>query len=278
MRGSLSIKIFSYFAVVIIMSLSIIGGFTYLYASKAIERQTADNIAQTIRNTAYQTDLYLKNYDRATYTILSSNDVKRFLDMDPDDSYSYFFYTKQIQGNVLQPTFLTYPQIAHIYLIGRNGRMVADDNQTPASFPHVDAKKQFDKLWRKTPGNGTAAILTQSIRPSRPKGAVTIARRVRGIASYQPNGVLAMEFNSRELSRIWGELDLGTDSFVYVLDQENRVVYASERKGAAEALPNEAVKRTALENSFRLKMGGAERLFVTERRSFPAGEWWPPFR
>lgn len=139
MKRSLSIRLFFHFAIVITLSLSAIGLFTYTYASTEMNDQLADNIAQTMRNTAYQTDLYLQNYDRATYSILSNGSVKHFLDMNSEDSYAYYEYSRQIKRNVFPPVFMLYPQIKFLYVIGENGRVVIDDNQNSAGIPDIDA-------------------------------------------------------------------------------------------------------------------------------------------
>ncbi|GGG12019.1 histidine kinase [Paenibacillus albidus] len=270
MKQSLSARLFIHFAAIITLSLSAIGIFTYSYASSELNNQLAGNIAQTIRNTVYQTDLYLRNYDRATYSILSNNNVKHFLDMEPDDSYSYYEYSRQIKMDTYQPTFLLYPQIGFLYIIGQNGRMVADDNQNLIGVPQIDAVRQYEELLAAIPANGESAILTRSIRSGQKPNVITIARRIRGLSSYTPNGILAIEFNALELDTIWGELDLGRGGYHYVLDQKGTIIYSPDQEGAGDGLPPEAIKAVMSKDagSLQLSANGTDRLFISEHSAY----------
>ncbi|MEO2205288.1 sensor histidine kinase [Paenibacillus pabuli] len=266
MKRSLSIRLFFHFAVVITLSLTAIGLFTYTYASTEMNDQLADNIAQTMRNTAYQTDLYLQNYDRATYSILSNGSVKHFLDMKSEDSYAYYEYSRQIKKNVFPPVFMLYPQIKFLYVIGENGRVVIDDNQNSAGIPDVDGDLQYKELLALTPADGESILLTRSIRSEQTANVITIARRIRGLSSYTPNGVLAVEINVLELDKIWGELDLGQGGYQYVMDQNGTVIYTPGEEEAQVAMPpGIASKLMDMDaGSLELDPDGTKRLFISE--------------
>ncbi|KAA2302220.1 histidine kinase, partial [Clostridioides difficile] len=105
---------------------------------------------------------------------------------------------------VFPPVFMLYPQIKFLYVIGENGRVVIDDNQNSAGIPDIDAAQQYKQLLAATSANGESTLLTRSIRSGQNANVITIARRIRGVSSYTPNGVLAMEVNVLELDNIWG--------------------------------------------------------------------------
>ncbi|RAI93613.1 two-component system sensor histidine kinase YesM [Paenibacillus pabuli] len=270
MKRSLSIRLFFHFAVVITLSLSAIGLFTYTYASTEMNDQLAENIAQTMRNTAYQTELYLQNYDRATYSILSNGSVKHFLDMNSEDSYAYYEYSRQIKTNVFPPVFMLYPQIKFLYVIGDNGRVVIDDNQNSAGIPDIDAAQQYKELLAATPANGESTLLTRSIRSGQSANVITIARRIRGVSSYTPNGVLAMEVNVLELDKIWGELDLGQGGYQYVMDQNGTVIYTPGDEEAQTAMASNTVNRLMHMEAGSLEQNtdGTKRLLISELSAY----------
>ncbi|WNQ09902.1 sensor histidine kinase [Paenibacillus aurantius] len=256
MRSSLSRQVFVYFLIVIVLSLASVGIVSYLQSSRALDRQMEKYIAQMITNASYQTDLYLETYEDVSSSILSSWDVKYFLDMAPDDSYAYFYYSSQIKRYAVEPVFIQYPQINQIYLIGQNGRAVLNDNS-------VDLESRLQWLWDNTPVNGEVAVLNNRLRADQ-SNVITLARRIRGFSSYEPSGVLAIELKVQELSRIWQHMDLGENGYFFILDADGRYVYHPDDSRIG-SFPEEDIRTKLMEGdgSFVEKADGEKRLFVT---------------
>ncbi|MFK7692827.1 sensor histidine kinase [Paenibacillus sp. HJGM_3] len=265
MRRTLSSQIFAYFLIVIVLSLSVVGVFSYIQSSKALDSQSEKNISQVISNALYQTDLYLQTYERLSDSILSNNDVKRFLDIDPADSYTHFYYTDQIRKYVFQPTFIQNPQISLIYVIGQHGRAVSDDNGNQAYASFFKPGEQLEMLNSRTPENGGIAILNTTIVPNQHTEVITLARKIRGVSSYEPKGVLAVEFKAKELERIWGRLDIGETGFFFIVDERGQVIYKPGDPRAAAGITPDVV-RTVMANervSYTQPEDGETRMLVS---------------
>ncbi|MNI16172.1 Sensor histidine kinase YehU [compost metagenome] len=268
MKKSVSKQLFFAFLVVIVLSLSSVGMFSYWQSAKALERQSEQNIAQIISSASYQTDLYLRTYERASDSILSNNMVKKFLDIDPNDSYEYFHYTFEITKNVFRPTFILYPQINQMYVIGSSGKAIIDDNLNQLSTNKFDSKRQYQYLLEHTPDNGSIAILQTNINGDTNSDTITMARRVRGVASYEPNGVLAIEFKAKDLSNIWEPLGVSKNGFFLILDEAGRYVYRPTDSQLAVSISNRLKNELQNDsNSYVIQKINEKSYFLVSRKS-----------
>lgn len=228
MRKSLSRQIFLYFFIVVLFSLTTVGVFFYMKSSEAIDEQVEKYMTTVISNAARQTDNHLQIFERISNTILLQDSVKKFLDMDPSDSYEHYRFTNLIRKDVFQKIFIQYPtQIHMMYILGFHGRSIFDQNQNFSAMS-IDPSDRLRELMKKTPENGEIVILKTSLLEQDRDSVITVARKIRGMNSYDVKGVLAVEFNEDQLSSLWNGVDLGEQGFFFILDREGEVVYAPE--------------------------------------------------
>ncbi|OXS53059.1 histidine kinase [Cohnella sp. CIP 111063] len=268
MRLNLSRKLFLYFFIVILFSLSMVGIFSYLESSDAIDKQVEKYMATVINNAGMQTDLQLETFERVSNSILSQVSVKKFLDMDPADSYEYYRFTNVIRQDVFQKIFITYPtQIHMMYILGDHGRSIFDQNQSFSSLS-VDPTARYEELKAKTPGNGEIAILGTGLTNS--ERVITIARKIRGYSSYSVKGILAIEMNERQLSNLWNQVDLGDNGFFFILDAQGAVVYAPDGAIREELLGSGVAQRIEGSNDSRFpwRLNGKDMMIVTKRSDY----------
>jgi Predicted signal transduction protein with a C-terminal ATPase domain len=268
MRLNLSRKLFLYFFIVILFSLSMVGIFSYLESSDAIDKQVEKYMATVINNAGMQTDLQLETFERVSNSILSQVSVKKFLDMDPADSYEYYRFTNVIRQDVFQKIFITYPtQIHMMYILGDHGRSIFDQNQSFSSLS-VDPTARYEELKAKTPDNGEIAILGTGLTNS--ERVITIARKIRGYSSYSVKGILAIEMNERQLSNLWNQVDLGDNGFFFILDAQGAVVYAPDGAIREELLGSGVAQRIEGSNDSRFpwRLNGKDMMIVTKRSDY----------
>ncbi len=268
LRKSLSAKLFVSFLTVIVLSLSMVGFISYFQASSALDQSTERSIAQVIRSASYQTDLYLQNYEKASDSILSYYQVKQFLDMDPEDSYSYYQYTNDIQKYLFRSLFILYPQISLMYVINESGKAVSDDNANQAYSTQFNAEERYRTLASQTPESGRIAILNTNVQNVPNAGIISMVRQIRGVSSYRPNGILAIEFKAQELARIWEPLDLGQGGFFFILDEFGKPLY--QPAAAGKSLPSELLANVAAHpnTSYIEGVEGKDYLFVSRKSDY----------
>ncbi|MDF2924452.1 MAG: integral rane sensor signal transduction histidine kinase [Paenibacillaceae bacterium] len=272
MMKSLSGKLFASFLTVIVLSLSMVGFISYFQASSALDESSEKSIAQVIGSASYQMDLYLQNYEKASDSILSYILVKRFLDMDPEDSYSYYQYTDEIQKYLFRSLFILYPQINLMYVIGEHGKAISDDNQNQAYSLLFNPAERYRTLGEQTPDSGRIALLNTNYKGDRDRNVITMARKIRGMSAYRPNGILAIEFKAEELARIWEPLDLGQGGFFFIMDEFGQLLYrpAGNVHSPELELPGHLTGEVFEhpDSSLIREVNGEEYMFVSRRSEY----------
>lgn len=272
MRKSLSRQIFLYFFIVVMFSLTTVGVFFYMKSSEAIDEQVEKYMTTVITNAARQTDNQLKMFERISNTILLQDSVKRFLDMDPTDSYEHYRFTHLIRKDVFQKIFIQYPTQTHMmYILGFHGRSIFDQNQNFSAMS-IDPSDRLRELTEKTPGNGEIVILKTSLLGQDRDNVITVARKIRGMNSYDVKGVLAVEFNEDQLSGLWNGVDLGEQGFFFILDREGEVVYAPEHVDMEGITTTDLPKRIIVKGDHRfIEPVLGEKAMIISRQSEYSG-------
>lgn len=270
MRKSLSKQLFVYFFVLILFSMSMVGVFSYMESSQAIDEQVEKYFTTVINSASMQTDNQLKTFERVTDSILSQQQVKKFLDMEPDDSYAYYEFTNGIRKDIFDKIHITYPtQINMIYILGYHGRSIFDANQGFSSNS-VDTTERLEELNDKTEQNGRISIMSTSLLPKDQGQVITVARKIRGYSSYSIKGVLAIEFREEQLTKLWKGMDLGENGFFFILDSQGEVVYAPDTDPMGELLASDIPDRIVQGGEERLiaEVGGQQRMIVSRRSDY----------
>jgi two-component system, sensor histidine kinase YesM len=270
MKRNLSNRLLLYFLTVIILSLSAVGIVSYVQSSRALERQSEKYMSQVITSASYQTDLYLQNVEKASESILSHISVKRLLDMDPSDSYAYFSYTDELQKNLYRSMFILYPQIRSFAVLPKHGKPVMDDTSLRGIPSGFDAAERYRYWSGATPPDGRITWSTANIMGQDEPSVITLARKIRGLTSYEPNGVLLMEIRAQDLEKIWQPLDLGEDGFFFILDENGRTVYRQDRSGRAEEFSEALLEQihSHPNDSVIGRLDGASRMFVSRHSDY----------
>lgn len=272
MRTSLSRQIFVYFLIVILFSLSTVGFFSYLKSSEAMDEQVEKYMTTIINNAAMQTDYHLQTFERVSNSILSHQSVKKFLDMNPSDSYEYYRFSNAIRRDVFQKIFITYPTEIHmIYILGYHGRSIFDQNQSFSAMS-VDPSSRLQELMEKTPAQGEISILNTSLFARDRDQVITVARKIRGYSSYDVKGVLAVEVDKRKLTSLWSQVDLGEHGFFFILDREGEVIYAPDLEASRQMLKTNIPERIKNMGEHRfIEAVDGKKMMVVSRKSEYSG-------
>lgn len=222
MRSSLVRKIFVYFAIVIVLSSTIISVTLYVRSSKELDRQTEELLTQIVDNAMHHTDLYLKNYERATLSALTSSSVKEFLDSNDKSYYSVLTMPNQIKDKVMQPIFINNPEISFMYLIGYNGTTVYDLNTSGLVINNAVLNESLEELKEMTKDDGSLTIMDWSFT----NGSLALARKISGRQTSKAfKGILGIELKIEELTTLWKGIKLGETGYFYIVNDRGRIVY-----------------------------------------------------
>jgi len=222
MKSSLALRIFVYFAIVIVLSASIVGVTLYMQSSRELDRQNEEMLTQIVDNAMHHTDLYLKNYERATLSALSSSSVREFLETSDKGYYTMFTLPGQIKEKVFQPTFINYPDISIMYLLSYNGTSIYDVNAGSLGFNGEVLAESLDELKEMTRDDGSLTILDWSFTT----GQLALARKISGRQTSKAfKGIVGIELKIEELNSLWKGIKLGKTGYFYIVNDRGRIVY-----------------------------------------------------
>ncbi|MGE7609234.1 cache domain-containing sensor histidine kinase [Peribacillus frigoritolerans] len=224
-------RLLLYFAIVIILPLIVVASIIYMQSSKILEKQTEDYLGQIVTNVSFQTDRFVKNYELATLPLVSNPNVKHFLDLEENNvkveehiRYQYYEEIWTMMDNIVMQK----PEISKMYIMGENGRHIALRDRR-SSFP----EEKYHDLDTITPESGKIII-----HPSNQNGniSITTARKIRGMKSFSPKGILAIEMRASELGKLWKEANLGNEGFFMIADPKGKVIYHPDARYIGKTL------------------------------------------
>ncbi|OXM87811.1 cache domain-containing sensor histidine kinase [Paenibacillus rigui] len=271
MRGNLSRRLFTYFMVVIVLSLTSVGIFTYTRSSNELNAQSSRQLSQIANNALYQTDLYLQTYERSMTSLLSNKDVKQFIDMPVVEGYDYYNYSSLIKEIGMKPIFIRNPEVVAIYIISYHGNAVLGLNSGyEQTMSPKEVNKHLSLLKEKTNNDGTLSVLNRTILPERKDSIITLARKIRGLTSRDFNGILAIEIQSKDLSTLWGGIDLGEKGYFYIADSSGEIVYHPNQDKIGTRWPEAMEQQVQSQDAhtFEGEEAGEERMFVTRKSAY----------
>ncbi|NRF90087.1 sensor histidine kinase [Paenibacillus frigoriresistens] len=271
-RKTLSGQIYTYFLIVIVLSLLSVGAVSYWQSSRALDDQVKQYMEQMVDSANYQTDSYLQAYELLSNAFSSNSDVRAFMEMKPDDAYEYYLYSDKIKKFALssvESIVTLYKQLNMIYVVGQHGRSVIYENQNLFNFDPVLVQEKYDNLMKMTPGDGKIALLNMSIRPVDQGAVVTMARKVRGPSYGDENrGVVAIEIKLDELAKTWDRVSLGKKGFFFIVDDAGNYIYP---RSMSVRKPQDELSSLVLASgnqTFLHKYNGEERMFVSRKSGY----------
>ncbi|WP_216855447.1 cache domain-containing sensor histidine kinase [Paenibacillus alba] len=266
MRSSLAARMFAYFVIVIVISSSIVGFVLYVQSSKEVDKQTNELLTQIVDNAMNHTDMYLKKYDRATLSMLTSTNVKEFLNTDKNNFVSYFLSIRPIKEKVIQPLFINNPEICMVYLIGYNGLSIYDHNTDVIDFNQSVFQDKLDVLKEMTNNDGKLTIMDWSFLD----GKLAVTRKISDRQTSKVfKGIVGIELNIEELTTLWKGIRLGETGYFYIVNDNGKIVYHPKSEMIGKQL-NEGLLTKLKENQNRIftYTDGIERVHFNQRSNY----------
>lgn len=270
-RG-LTKKLFVYFLIVIILSLSSVGIFSYMTSSDELAEMVENQMNQIVRNAVHHTDLYLKDYERSIVSILTNRQVMEFIDLKANrEEYDFFTYRKMILETSVDPLFIRNPKLASVYLLSDKLNAVYYYNGVnEQSFNAEDKRKQREYFLANTTPDGKLSILNHTIIEGQENQMLTLVRRIRGFTSPELSGLLAIEMRSADLSALWKGIDLGKYGYLFIIDEKGRYVYHPQGVKVGSDVPNDFVQKLkqAGDRSFIDSNEGDQRMYLSRKSDY----------
>ncbi|WP_419182310.1 sensor histidine kinase [Paenibacillus radicis (ex Xue et al. 2023)] len=272
-KRSLYRKLYIYFFIVIVVSLASVGIFSYRTSTQELDILVQNQMTQIVTNAVNHTDLYLKAYSRSIVSLLTIRELKQFIDRPRNlHEYEFYEYRKQIKEIGVDSLFIRNPEIAAIYVISFNGNAVYYYNEVPdqPSFTAAQTQEQLDYFRENTRENGQLGILNHSIMSNQSNQMLTLVRQTRGLSDPSPQGVLAIEIRSADLSSLWKGIELGPNGYFFIMDDKGRTVYhpQSDQVGT---ITNNDLRQKIIEagsSMFTDDSSGEQRVYMSRKSDY----------
>ncbi|MDR7078466.1 two-component system sensor histidine kinase YesM [Neobacillus niacini] len=244
LRLNLFQRLLIYFSLIIISSLVLVTVTTYIKASSTIENQVSVYLEQIVNNVNLQIDEYLKNYELATLPLITSQEVRKFLDRGAISGYESFVEYSEIRDS-MDGVITERPEIEQIYLMGETGRYIMS-NEPRGTFPVAEF---YQDLNERTPNDGKILIYP---RINQNKLVITMARKIRGTKTFEPKGIIAVDLKPSYLTRSWGEIKLDENSFFMIVGDDGQIIYHPDDEYMGKEIKQSIKNRLAnkSENNF----------------------------
>ncbi|MCY9590256.1 sensor histidine kinase [Paenibacillus chitinolyticus] len=270
MKKTLSRTIFIYIAVVVIITASSIGWFSYHISSSQLRQQNEQHLIEAVSNAVNHTDLYLKLYERAHLSLFTHPDIRKFLDSPPKDDYAYFQYTDTLKKQVIDPLFLKTPEIMTVYLTDYSKNWVYFVNPALKIIQDPVPGATVEELDKETDSNGNLTIINNSVFTESDTQLITLSRKIHGQVFNEFKGILTIQIKSDEFSTLWKGVNLGPGGFFSIVDHEGRIVHHPDKTRIGKVIGGELLAK--LENtqltSFTDASFGEERMIVSRKSSY----------
>ncbi|WP_240418272.1 cache domain-containing sensor histidine kinase [Paenibacillus periandrae] len=267
-------KLFLSYLIVILISLTSVGVFTYRTSSNELDQLVENQLSQVVGNAVHHTDLYIRTYERSMVSLLNSNDVKRFIDLPTGEKgFPYYEIRKLIKELLIEPVFIRNPEIANIFMISfHDNAMYFYNDSSGESFDNEQVKQQLE-FFKQNTEEGSLSVLNHSILSDQKNMMLTLVRRIRGLTATEPKGILAIELRAAELSELWKGIDLGSHGYFFIADDKGKYVYHPDKNRIGTELPVEIRDEVfhAGDKAFTAVIDNQAQMFMSRRSNY--GNW-----
>ncbi|WP_433614808.1 cache domain-containing sensor histidine kinase [Paenibacillus cellulositrophicus] len=260
-----------YFTIVILLSLSAVGIAFYSISAKQLQKSAKSQMVQIVDNAVHHTNLYLSSYQRSMVALLTDLRVKRYIDLPADrEEYENYRYMTDIRDAIVDPVWIRNPEIEALYIIGYSGNALYYYNGgSEPSFKPEDTAKQIRYFKENTDESGRLTIMNYSILGEKTP-MMTLIRRIRGLRSTDMKGFVGIEVKAEELSTLWKGIDLGKDSYFFIVDGEGRIQYHNDQTKVGSIVPASLGKQISEAGTemFRSSSEGMDRVYISRKAEY----------
>ncbi|QNK57169.1 sensor histidine kinase [Paenibacillus sp. PAMC21692] len=266
MRSNLTFKIFMSFVTVILLALTITSFSIYVRSSAELERNNEAMLSQIVNNALHHTDLYLEKYERATLSVLTSSLVNEFLELNDGNVYQYYSKSNEIIDRVFRPVTITNPEIAMVYLLGYNGKIITDFNNVTA-FKEEPILESLEELKQQTREDGRMTVMDYSFID----GTVALTRKIAvRQTSRAYKGILGIEMRIEELKTLWQGINLGNSGYLFIVNDRGRIIYHPNARQIGKQLNGDlfTLIMDHQNSPVTTELDGVDRVFYNKRSDF----------
>ncbi|NQX59679.1 sensor histidine kinase [Paenibacillus qinlingensis] len=230
----------------------------YSSSTESIEKNAIGYSDQLVRQINGQLDSYFGDLQRVTYPLLLHPQIQTFMKLDPNDQYARFVNNKQISDELFPTIVFGRTDIYGLSIVSKNGMVTTNNNA-------IAAKASYDLYKDMLTGDQNYKITGLSVTES--TTVLTIIRKFVDTISYQSTGMLVVHVRLNEIIKICDKIKLGRSGFVWIMDQDGKVVYHPDKEKWGKAVNLQNIPLTQNEpNGYSVVMiNGIKKLILADR-------------
>lgn len=223
--SSLKWKFVSLMTVVILLTVSVIGVFSYWDTSKTLQRDIEHFSEQILKQANFNLNQYYQAYEQGFLLMGSSTELKEWMGLSPDDTMGKAFTYYDIKDNYILPLMSRHAEILSISLLSEQGNEIHVENgyfrlvkdYSIKNEPWLEAVRSADRLFVEMSrsvnylpaGAGEAPVLVMSMVKQFGKSG---------------KGLIKMDISLEPVQRILREINLGETGVSMVSDSAHRIM------------------------------------------------------
>jgi two-component system, sensor histidine kinase YesM len=268
---SIQSSISAAFACLILFSIVITSWISYNLSVDAAEKNSQLYIAEVMKQMNANIQSYVDNMENISMLALSNKDVKYYI------SRNSFIgeeerrpYEKRI-SDVFQSILYTRKDIASIMVFGYNGHFVSDRRITSLN---PNAKLQEQPWYKNAKNEGGKSVISaphvQNIIQNEYRWVVSLSRELKSSDGISGEGIFLVDLNLSVINEICRNINLGKKGYVFIVDQEGKIVYHPQQQLIYSNLRSELIPEVlnTKNSSFIADDQDGKRIYSVQDTSF----------
>ncbi|MCT4543401.1 MAG: sensor histidine kinase [Vallitalea sp.] len=249
----LKIKLMIAFSIVVIISLLIQVGISYFFLYDVVEKKTTENYKQTIIQANRRIDESLYSYEKITRNIIANNIIQDCLRNIMNDEFSDA--NLKIKQELAKIT-ISDENINSIHIVPKDYKTISYIFMS--NYADYDANKKLP--WFNKVKNSTGEVIWGKTMPINKVMIGNIEtyvfsaiRKINDINTGKELGIVIVNIDAKHLKNIIDEIELGENGDIYLIDNENTIVYFKNQDLIGEKLDIDYDKDNIVVSDISLK-------------------------
>jgi two-component system sensor histidine kinase YesM len=193
-----------------------------------MQNVSGDNTLQTLYQVNQHVDTYMEELERLTTLPYYSTDVLNVLEKADNASEIEFYYQSKLVKNVLKDSMVNPREdLQGVYLYSWGGKLFFNARNSPSINPQYNWKTSY--WYSKALKAGGKAVFLGRYRDDRilnqSTNSFSVARVIKSFNGAIIGGIV-IDGNFNGLENIFNNVNLGENSNLVVLDQDNQIIFS----------------------------------------------------
>lgn len=246
---SISVKLFTFAAILILVPLSIVGVISYHRSAIELENEAREYNSQVTEQVESHVEYYIRDFEITALKIMNHPDMVQFLKMTSREQIEQ----SRIRVNVerlLKNSAYSRPDISNITIIIDNVQVI-DCFGADSPYP---ADRLADEYWYDSvPTIATPIMVSRAIAwPDRKEPVLSLVKRIHSPNTLEPIGMLIIDINFRRMQDIARGVNVWRSGQFFILDSQRHYIYHRNESllGQQAEMPDLERLYSSVEGSF----------------------------